>query len=132
LQIIPYESLYIDTLDSPLRRRWSLRRSDKTFLVNSIEHFRLPQLNLYIRLFFAYTGPVFNIPRTRKCEFVVRCKACRENVPAPVETMPDTWILADCPLCGQKRRYLPTDIFRGSLSYRLNQRLVVWERRVDE
>ncbi len=81
---------------------------------------------------FAYTGSVFNIPQTRKCEFVLRCKACRENVPAPVETMPDTWILADCPLCGEKRRYLPTDIFCGSLSYRLNQRLVVWERRIND
>jgi len=81
---------------------------------------------------FAFYSPilllVFNIPSTRKCEFVFRCKACRENVPAPVETMPDTWILADCPLCGQKRRYLPADIFRGSLSCRLNQRVVVWER----
>jgi hypothetical protein len=55
----------------------------------------------------------------------------RENAPAPVETMPDTRILADCLLCGQKRRYLPTDIFSGPISYRLNQRLVVWERPID-
>jgi hypothetical protein len=30
--------------------------------------------------------------------------------------MPDSWIVAACPLYGSKRRYLPTEIFRGTLS----------------
>jgi hypothetical protein len=33
--------------------------------------------------------------------------------------MPDTWIVALCPLCGERRAYLPTEIFRGRLSQRL-------------
>lgn len=37
-----------------------------------------------------------------------------------VQTMPDTWIVAECPLCGERRRYLPTDIFRGRLSQKLH------------
>ena len=34
-------------------------------------------------------------------------------------TMPDTWIAAQCPLCGVKRSYLPSEIFRDKLSYQL-------------
>lgn len=48
--------------------------------------------------------------------FVVACKGCRENIRAPVETMPASWIIAKCPLCGQRRRYLPTEIFQGRIS----------------
>lgn len=76
----------------------------------------------YFRLAFAYTDVVFNIPSTRRSDFVIRCKRCRENIPAPVQTMPDTWIVAECPLCREKRRYLPAEIFRGNLSARLEAR----------
>ena len=66
---------------------------------------------------------MFNVPQSRRCDFTVRCKGCGENIPAPVLTLPDSWIVAACPLCGQHRRYLPSEIFRGNLSYRLEQRL---------
>jgi hypothetical protein len=36
--------------------------------------------------------------------------------------MPDTWIVAECPLCGERRSYLPPDIFRGRLSHLLLSR----------
>ncbi len=49
--------------------------------------------------------------------FVIACKACHENIPAPVETVPDDWIIAVCPLCDQRRRYLPAEIFQGRLSH---------------
>jgi len=61
---------------------------------------------------------VFNLPAPRLCHFTIRCKACGENVPAPVLTLPDSWIVAECPLCGTKRRYLPPEIFRGNLSWK--------------
>jgi hypothetical protein len=73
----------------------------------------------YFRLLFAYAGIVFNLPQARKCDFTIRCKGCDENIPAPVDTMPDDWIIAQCPLCGSRRRYLPADIFRGTISHRL-------------
>ena len=62
------------------------------------------------------------------CDYTVRCKGCGENIPAPVETMPDTWIVVDCPLCGERRLYLPPDIFRGRLSYRLSKKPVRAQR----
>lgn len=51
--------------------------------------------------------------------FIIRCKGCRENIPAPVETMPAQPVIAKCPLCNEIRRYLPSEIFRGRLSYLL-------------
>ncbi len=73
----------------------------------------------YFRLMFAYTVPVWNLPQPRLCDFAIRCKGCGEIIPAPVGTMPDSWIVAECPLCGQRRRYLPSEIFRGTLPHRL-------------
>jgi hypothetical protein len=66
-----------------------------------------------------YTVRVWNLPETRICDYTIRCKGCGENIPAPVMTMPDTWIVAECVLCGQRHSYLPTDIFKGRLSYLL-------------
>lgn len=67
---------------------------------------------------------MFLLPAGRICDFVVRCKDCGEAVPAPVQTLPDSWIVAICPLCGGKRRYLPNEIFRGRLSHLLTQAAV--------
>jgi hypothetical protein len=62
---------------------------------------------------------MFFVPTSGIHAFVIIFKGCRENIPAPVQTMPDSRIVADCPLCGEKRRYLPADIFRGRLSHDL-------------
>ena len=59
----------------------------------------------------------FHGPPARLHNFVITCKRCKENIAAPVQTMPDTWIMAKCPLCHEKRRYLPAEIFRGRLSF---------------
>jgi len=75
---------------------------------------------------FAFYSPiltfVFNLPESRQCDFTIRCKKCGENIPAPVGTMPDSLIVARCPLCGEIRHYLPSEIFRGKLSYKLSSR----------
>jgi len=72
---------------------------------------------------FAFRSPilgiVFGLPQTRQCDFTIRCKKCGENIAAPVGTMPDTWIAAQCSLCGAKRSFLPSEIFRGKLSYKI-------------
>jgi hypothetical protein len=77
---------------------------------------------------FAFYSPIlpfmFGIPQVRLCDYTICCKGCRQNVPAPVGTMPDTWIAAKCPLCGEKRRYLPSEIFRGRLSTNLGPKPV--------
>jgi hypothetical protein len=61
----------------------------------------------------------FGPPSPRLCDFAIHCKRCGETIPAPVQTLPDTWIVAACPLCGERRRYVPSEIFRGRLSDRL-------------
>ena len=37
----------------------------------------------------------------------------------PVLYYDGSWIAAQCPLCGERRSYLPSEIFRGRLSYKL-------------
>lgn len=71
---------------------------------------------------------MFDLPDLGMCDFVVRCKGCHQNVPAPVETMPASWITLVCPLCGEHRAYLPPDIFRGRLSYLMYRKPVLPER----
>jgi type I restriction enzyme R subunit len=50
---------------------------------------------------FSFYSPilpfVFNLPESRQCDFTIRCKKCGENIPAPVGTMPDSWIAAKLP-----------------------------------
>jgi len=55
-------------------------------------------------------------------DFVIRCKGCGANIPAMVETLPASWIAVKCPLCGEHRRYLPTEVFQGRVSYKLLRR----------
>jgi hypothetical protein len=59
------------------------------------------------------------LPSSRLHDYTISCKECGTNIPALVETMPASWIVVECPLCGAKRRYLPHDIFRGRLSQQL-------------
>ena len=77
---------------------------------------------------FAFYSPIlgsmFGEPPARFCDFAVTCKGCGECVPAPVETMPSSWIIAQCPLCNEKNQYVPPDIYRGKLSMKLTRKPV--------
>ena len=55
--------------------------------------------------------------------FLVRCKKCGENIPATVQTLPAQPIAVKCPLCNENRQYLPSDVFKGRLSYLLVQKV---------
>jgi hypothetical protein len=70
----------------------------------------------YFRFLFAYTGFMFPQPQSQKV-VVIQCKSCRENIPAPVESMPSQPIAAKCPLCHEHRQYLPSEVFLGRLSH---------------
>src|SRR5580658_4894766 len=79
---------------------------------------------------FAFISPMlfpmaFLIPDAFVCDFAVRCKGCGESIPAPVQTLPSSWIVAGCPLCHEERRYLPNEVFRGRLSHKLPARMVI-------
>jgi RNase P subunit RPR2 len=45
--------------------------------------------------------------------FVVECKRCRRDIPAGVLNFPFQSIVVACPLCGEKRRYLPSEVLLG-------------------
>lgn len=72
---------------------------------------------------FAFSSPILGSMSggapARVCDFAVTCKGCGECVPAPVETMPSSWIIAQCPLCNEKNQYVPPDIYRGRPSMKL-------------
>src|SRR5579863_6758186 len=77
---------------------------------------------------FAFYSPILGVmfvgPPARFCDFAVTCKGCGECVPAPVETMPSSWIIAQCPLCNERNQYMPPDIYRGRLSMKLARKPV--------
>ena len=45
--------------------------------------------------------------------FVVTCKRCRRDVPSGREEFPFQSVAVECPLCGELRRYLPSEVFLG-------------------
>ena len=64
------------------------------------------------RYIFAYPLFMFQGPSTRKT-FVVACKKCCRDVPTGVAEFPFQSIIVECALCGEKRRYLPSEVFLG-------------------
>jgi len=46
-------------------------------------------------------------------QFVITCKLCHRDVPAGVNTFPFQSLVSTCPLCGEHRRYLPSEVFLG-------------------
>ena len=50
----------------------------------------------------------------RRKLFVVECKRCRRDVPADVAAFPFQSIVVACPLCGELRRYLPSEVALGT------------------
>ena len=65
-----------------------------------------------IRYLFAYADFMFQGPSARKV-FVVTCKRCRRDVPTGIKEFPFQSITVGCPLCGETRRYLPSEVLLG-------------------
>ena len=63
-------------------------------------------------LLFAYHAGMFPTPSGRKT-FVVICKGCRRDVPSGVKEFPFQSITVACSLCGELRRYRPSEVFLG-------------------
>ena len=55
---------------------------------------------------------MFSTPSGRKT-FVVTCKGCHRDVPSGHEEFPFQSIAVECPLCGELRQYLPSEVFLG-------------------
>ena len=62
-----------------------------------------------IRLLFAYGDLVMNLQS--KPQPVLNCKGCRGAI--PIGIVPTAHIIRTCPLCGERRRYLPEEVYQG-------------------
>jgi len=56
---------------------------------------------------------MFVVPSHRRI-YVVTCKRCRRDIPAGVSEFPFQSLVIQCPLCGEKRRYNPSEVFLGN------------------
>lgn len=72
------------------------------------------------RYLFAYALSMFPGPSARKT-LVVACKKCRRDVKTGVAEFPFQSIIVACPLCGEKRRYLPSEVFLGRVDQLVNR-----------
>jgi len=52
-------------------------------------------------------------------QFVVTCKRCRRDVPAGVKEFLFQSIEVTCPLCGEQRRYLPSEVLLGRSNHQV-------------
>jgi hypothetical protein len=59
---------------------------------------------------------MFQGPANRKL-FVVTCKRCRRDVPSGAREFPFQSIQVACCLCGEERRYLPSEVFLGRVDH---------------
>jgi len=75
-----------------------------------------PQGALDIRFLFAYAVFMFQGPANRKM-FVVTCKRCRRDIPSGVSEFPFQSVTVVCCLCGEARRYLPSELFLGKVDH---------------
>jgi len=66
---------------------------------------------------------MFQGPANRKI-FVVTCKRCRRDVPTGLSEFPFQSVTVVCCLCGETRRYLPSETFLGRVDH-----LVVHQRK---
>jgi len=68
--------------------------------------------NTDIRVSFSHPDCMFQAPSKRK-QFVVTCKLCYCDVPSGAREFPFRPIFVECSLCGEKRQYLPSEVFLG-------------------
>jgi hypothetical protein len=66
---------------------------------------------------------------------VVRCKGCCRNIPSGTHGVPAQPIAVHCPLCGQRRMYLPVEVnldrLHASLALRAEKEFMFPSRRVE-
>ena len=55
----------------------------------------------------------FGFPAIERRVFVVCCKRCQREIPSGLEEFPFQSVTIQCPLCGELRRYRPSEVFLG-------------------
>lgn len=70
------------------------------------------------RLFFAILFVMhYMAPALERKQFVVECKRCRRDIPAGVAAFPFQPVTVQCPLCGELRQYLASEVALGNPHY---------------
>ena len=77
---------------------------------------RLPHVG-FIYYDFAHNNSLVGFVMQERKQFVVTCKDCHRAVPTGVKEFPFHSIEVTCPLCGEKHRYLPSEVFLGRRDY---------------
>jgi RNase P subunit RPR2 len=62
---------------------------------------------------FANTTSVAGFVMQERKQFIVTCKDCHRAVPSGAKEFPFHSIEVTCPLCGEKHRYLPSEVILG-------------------
>jgi hypothetical protein len=78
---------------------------------------------LNFRLFFAIIRGMSLGTNSKKC-FVVDCKHCRRHIPTGLREFPFQSVVVECSLCGEVRRYLPSEIELGKPHVLVGKRVV--------
>jgi hypothetical protein len=60
------------------------------------------------------------LPFPKSC--VVCCKKCGHDVLAGTDTFPASSIFVVCSLCGEKRKYLPSEVIHGRPHFAVSRR----------
>jgi hypothetical protein len=55
--------------------------------------------------------------------FVVTCKRCARAVPADVKDFPRDNTVVQCQLCGELRRYRPSEVYLGWIDIRVSEQI---------
>ena len=94
---------------------WNLLELNSGLTAKSVEILRFTPpgcWRLGFRLAFSYHSYMFPTASGRKT-FVVTCKHCRRDVPSGLREFPFQSVAVECPLCGELRRYLPSEVILG-------------------
>ena len=67
-------------------------------------------------------GPMRALPFPKSC--VVCCKKCGHDVLAGTDSFPASSIFVVCSLCGEKRKYLPSEVIHGRPHFAVRRRSV--------
>jgi hypothetical protein len=59
--------------------------------------------------------------KVKPTHYVVTCKKCARAVPTGVTEWPRINLVVGCPLCGELRRYRPSEVFLGFPDHTLDQ-----------
>ena len=85
-------------------RRWRDR---------SLSRPTLPALSYTLDYDFGHNNSSVGFVTQERKHFVVTCKDCHRAVPSGAKEFPFHSIEITCPLCGEKHRYLPSEVILG-------------------